>query len=507
MKRSCLTSKTGKFKTGSNNQNPVRPDKTRKTAKAVRTSVLSKSWRSIWCTRPNLDFSIQAFEGNKQDFITTVDNTLQRYLDQRLCIEEFSLRVSIGGDDDEESMPALEQWIRLVTNMGLKELRLQNSTEDYKYNHLPSVVFEAESLKYLYLDQFIVDQTTIRRILLLKNLKSLDLQRVSIKDDIFEKIILSCPLVETLAVRNCRTLTTIDATSLQNLKKFTFVNDNVPFVDDCRIKIHTPSLEVINCNGGCIPFLRGADFRNLTRLSLTGVVSRFDHLSTCKFPILEILIIFDCCGFEEIKLFIDAPKINNFDYFGDFIPSISFATTTSSSEWRSTIHLHSIDVFSSLWFVKGNELLKSLSQSIISLNIDQCYRIRENIMVQDKNVKPVVVDSLGLRFDLSSISSLMNALFCVCRPRFIDDSFFCGSGWKMDHIKCLWNILLMRREFRRKNQLSQLWFRDLEELRLVIHDKNKNEWRPITLSQWPHYRQRQGEDIITRIVLKWRQTL
>ncbi|EYU32858.1 hypothetical protein MIMGU_mgv1a022752mg, partial [Erythranthe guttata] len=430
---------------------------------AVRTSVLSKSWRSIWCTRPNLDFSIQAFEGNKQDFITTVDNTLQRYLDQRLCIEEFSLRVSIGGDDDEESMPTLEQWITLVTNMGLKELRLRNSMEDYKNNHLPPVVFDAESLKYLHLDRFIVDQITIRRILLLKNLKSLDLQRVSIKDDIFKKIILSCPLIETLAVRNCRALTTIDATSLQNLKKFTFVNDNVPFVDDCRIKIHTHSLEVINCNGGCIPFLRGADFRNLTRLSMTGVVSRFDHLSTCKFPILEILIIFDCCGFEEIKLFIDAPKINNFDYFGDFIPSISFATT-SSSEWHSTIHLHSINVFSSLWFVNLNELLKSLSQSIISLNIDQCYRIRENIMVQDKNIKPVVVDSLGLRFDLSTISSLMNALFCVCRPRFIDDSFFCGSGWKMDHINCL------------KNQLSQLWFRDLEELRLEIHDKNKDEW-------------------------------
>ncbi|EYU28246.1 hypothetical protein MIMGU_mgv1a017752mg [Erythranthe guttata] len=380
---------------------------------AVRTSVLSKSWRSIWCTRPNLDFSIQAFEGNKQDFITTVDNTLQRYLDHRLCIEEFSLRVSIGGDDDEESMPALEQWITLVTSMGLKELRLRNSTEDYKINHLPSVVFEAESLKYLHLDRFIVDQTTIRRILLLKNLKSLDLQRVSIKDDIFEKIILSSPMIETLAVRNCRTLTTIDAMSLQNLKKFTFVNDNVPFVDDCRIKIHTPSLQVIDFRGRYIPFLMGADFRNLTRLSLTDVVSPLDHLSTCKFPILEILIIFDCCGFEEIKLFIDAPKINSFDYFGDFIPSISFATTSSSSEWHSTIHLHSIDVFSSLWFVNLNELLKSLSQSIISLNIDQCSPIRENIMVQDKNIKPVVVDSLGLRFDLSSISSLMNALFCL----------------------------------------------------------------------------------------------
>ncbi|EYU35742.1 hypothetical protein MIMGU_mgv1a023364mg, partial [Erythranthe guttata] len=57
----------------------------------VRISVLSKSWRNIWCTRPNLDFSINAFDGNKQDFIFTVDSTLHRYLDQRLCVEEFRL--------------------------------------------------------------------------------------------------------------------------------------------------------------------------------------------------------------------------------------------------------------------------------------------------------------------------------------------------------------------------------------------------------------------------------
>ncbi|KAL7110854.1 hypothetical protein ACP275_05G052100 [Erythranthe tilingii] len=37
---------------------------------AVRTLALSKSWRNIWCTRPNLDFSEDSFEGRKEEFLS-----------------------------------------------------------------------------------------------------------------------------------------------------------------------------------------------------------------------------------------------------------------------------------------------------------------------------------------------------------------------------------------------------------------------------------------------------
>ncbi|EYU46821.1 hypothetical protein MIMGU_mgv11b019832mg [Erythranthe guttata] len=69
---------------------------------AVRTSVLSKSWRYIWCTRPNFDLSETNFKGNKHHFLSVVENTLQRYTDPNgLLLEEFNLTVSlIGGGDD-----------------------------------------------------------------------------------------------------------------------------------------------------------------------------------------------------------------------------------------------------------------------------------------------------------------------------------------------------------------------------------------------------------------------
>ncbi|EYU46858.1 hypothetical protein MIMGU_mgv1a017017mg [Erythranthe guttata] len=70
---------------------------------AVRTSVLSKSWRYIWCTRPNFDLSEPNFKGNKHQFISAVENTLQRYTDPNgLSLEEFNLTLSLlgGGDDN-----------------------------------------------------------------------------------------------------------------------------------------------------------------------------------------------------------------------------------------------------------------------------------------------------------------------------------------------------------------------------------------------------------------------
>ncbi|EYU31301.1 hypothetical protein MIMGU_mgv1a018336mg, partial [Erythranthe guttata] len=302
---------------------------------AVRTSVLSKSWRNIWCTRPNLNFSDATFKGNMHQFLSVVTPLYN-------CIV-------------------------------IKDLE-----------ELPSVVFGAESLQDLHLAGFVLHREAIERMVLFKNLTSLSLQRVSIEEGIFEKIISCCPLIETLDIKVSSVLRKIIVKNLYNLKYFSFSDD-----------VYRPA------------------------------------------------------SFEK-ELYI------SYQYDGDFIPSISFATVTST-EWISDIHLTcELSHDASSWFIKLHELLKSISQSKISLHFDRYSLnadrdgIRENInMVQDINGgnkhASVVVEKFKFNWlPLSLISSILNGVFSICRPRNIED-FLCGDKGEMKRIERLWKILTERK--------------------------------------------------------------
>ncbi|EYU30196.1 hypothetical protein MIMGU_mgv1a024944mg, partial [Erythranthe guttata] len=309
---------------------------------AVRTSVLSKSWREIWCTRPNLDLSDTNF---KQEFLSTVDKTLQRYSDQRICLEKFQLSMSLYcSRSDLKSVWFLKKWIRALTNMGVKEFRLSIYSKDSRRRtrcvKLPSVVFEAESLQDLHVEGFMLDRTTIKKTILSKHLKKLHLKKVNIDDRIFEKIITSCPLIETLSLESCQRLRNIKVNNhLLRLKKFSFSSSAN---EQCSIEIHPASLETIKIEFADVSFPKGAEFHSLNSLYMDRVIlSSFDDFSSCKFPSLSNLAILYCDGLdeyiEESHLFIDAPNINTFGYHGLLIPSFSFATT--SRQWSSTLFL------------------------------------------------------------------------------------------------------------------------------------------------------------------------
>ncbi|EYU30200.1 hypothetical protein MIMGU_mgv1a018462mg, partial [Erythranthe guttata] len=389
---------------------------------AVRTSVLSKSWRDIWCTRPNLDLSDTNF---KHEFLSTVDKTLQRYSDQKICLEKFQLSMSLYYSHSElKSVWFLEKWIRALTNMGVKEFRLSIYSKDSRRRRrrvkLPSVVFEAEFLEDLHVEGFMFDRTTIERNILSNHLKKLHLEKVHIEDRIFQKIISSCPLIETMILKSCKS-----------------------------IEIYPPSLETIRITRGIILFQKGAEFCNLSSLSLREVL--ISSCSSCRFP----------KSIEESQLFIDAPNIDSFVYHGFDIPSISFSTT--SREWSSTLRFLFRDD-PSLWLLKLRKLLESLSRSEISLGISQHYINAEDIFkenhdlvqdIKDENKAAVVVEELKLQGDLSYFLPVSNGLFSICRPRKI------GNVSYTDAESVLKN--LMQREGGNQDELRQLWLPDLEE--------------------------------------------
>ncbi|KAL9145561.1 hypothetical protein ABFS82_13G052300 [Erythranthe guttata] len=486
---------------------------------ATRTSVLSKQWRYIWCTRPNLDFTYtppSREDGyyyrvrgrnreNKKKFLTIVDNTLQRYHDQDVCVEEFHLSTSLG-NLDYESVPFLEKWSPVLKNTGTKKFHLSILSEHCPGRvELPPVVFGSESLQLLHVERFLLDEKSIERLVPLKHLKSLTLQRVSIKDEvILRKIISNCPSIEILDVHGILSFKRLKVVNdLRSLKKLKFYFDLLGRKSDeelCSIEIHHPSLETINISN--------------------GVESSLCHLSSCEFPSLENLEFFYCDGLKGIRVFIDAPNMVYFEYSGNFVPSISIATF--SKEWESCICISctpSNEV--PLFFVQLKEMLELLSQSKIYLDVDRL-PYSNNYIIPENNIhingrdgdKYVVVENLNILFLSYSFPSSLNGFLSICRPRYVGEFPYYdneGDSWAMEVTERLWKILTEEKEAREDNKnLDQFknnelwWFRDLEEVKLEVCHSNRDEWHATTLSELPNCDRSEFDR--TRFALKWRET-
>ncbi|KAK6138606.1 hypothetical protein DH2020_027659 [Rehmannia glutinosa] len=486
---------------------------------AVQTCVLSKSWRYVWSARPAIDFLEDFFNGNTETFLSVLNKTLQFYHDQKLCIQEFRVKML---KSDSESISLLEKWIPFFAmNKGLKTFDLYfDGSRRPAYFDLPSVVFEVESLQKLSLDRCNLNQNPIDKVLF-KHLQTLCLQRVYITEENFETILSSCPLIENLSLCGCEGLRTIKVHKLRNLNYFLFnrIYHEVYEKHLISVEIDAPTIKTIrimNCENWLhhhihFPHL-SVLFLNRVRLS-----SKSFEFFSCNLPSLEKLTLVNCYGFEEfhllsrsikhlsifrisnpIKATIDAPNILVFNYEGNISTSICFRTT--SSKWKSNIFLRNYADFeyhASSWFHKLSELLKSLSQSVISLKlIQECRIFRQIEDPPDINIyggfdKALVIEHLSLRghYSSSSFKAFLNCLFRVCRPRNISQCWYLDAhnDWQRKEeklIEFLVEILLIERDMR-----QHFWQQDLEE---VSMDENGHEWHP-------------GEGIKFRFRLKWKE--
>lgn len=471
---------------------------------AAQTSALSRQWRYIWDTRPNVAFSDSAFNGTKQAFISTVNNTLQRYHDRRLSLDEFHLSLSMAEDSDESSFSLLEEWVPRLAHMSVKEfcLSIVSKLSNVEYPHLPWVVFQVGCLRELYVRRCKLDRTVHdhHHEITLNHLKLLHLHEVRVEEEeILQNIISSCSSIQTMIIDHCQGLRRVRFDNLSNLKDLSFTDYEVSNKHkSCRIEIHEePSLETITIILSMIWF-HPQEFRNLKRLYLVHVGFAVpDHLSSCKFPNLESLTLRDCYGFEESHLFVDAPKIVRFLYAGSFIPSISFATTCSSLK-QSTVDLTSghraNDV--SLWLIKLGKLLKPLSQSKILLRLHQLPTSLSQHFQENLFELPVEVESLLLRCRVVSFPRFLNDLFRICRPTNLST-----YGYEDNEVAELLCKILIERESGDRDQLW--WARDLEDARIEIYEKNRQKWDEVTVSEYLMMMKGKGE-YTSRFILKWR---
>ncbi|KAL3634937.1 hypothetical protein CASFOL_022026 [Castilleja foliolosa] len=481
---------------------------------AIRTCVLSKSWRYLWHGRLNFEFrDDEICLQIKNEVWSFIDKTLQRYFDQNLSLQKFLVNICSAAD-----FVLLQKWIPIVImNMGVKSLNLifHRSTEGKDFP-LPLLVFQSESIVELHLQG--CDFSTLKSAenLMLNNLQTLRLHAVNITDDIFEKIISSCPLIENLYISFCTGLKSIKLNKHHNVKDFGYTA-----VRGINIEIENPyTLECFHfvnfCTDWFVPF-KNMDFLRLKSLKLFKVklfAETFDYFSSF-FPCLNELILNKCDGLKEFRLlsssikrltimmdsinpgermkaFIDTPNMLYFEYSGGnvVLPSIEF--TTMSNEWKSKISLWYTLLRSDKKILKLNKLLKALSQSHITLDIfpNECKKLHINDSYGGL-YKPVVVEHLKLSGYVSSSfnPAILNCLFRICRPRYIQMDM-CSDV----QTKC--NLL----EYISKLIPDETGY--LEEVSIEVWDKKAKEWHCVKETSFPALR---FFEQLIRFQLTWKE--
>ncbi|KAL3634946.1 hypothetical protein CASFOL_022000 [Castilleja foliolosa] len=481
---------------------------------AVRTSVLSKSWRYLWHGRLNVELYDNCF-ARKKEFWSFVDKTLQRYLDQNLSLQKFLVCIFHCDVD----LVLLQKWIPvLIMNMGVRSLNLITTS----FFSLPLVIFQSESLVELHLqlcDLKILESTNN---VMLNNLLTLRLHYLDITDEIFEKIISGCPLIENLDLLYCFFLKSIKLRKHRNIKNFACIT-----LKEIIIEIEEPhileSFYIENCCSDWFLRHRNTHFPHLKSLNLNSVQlpETLNNFSSF-FPCLNELILDSCPGLKEFRLlsssikrltirtdrvnpgkrinaFIDTPNILYFEYSGHgFLPSIKF--TTTSNEWKSQITLCYEQEYSdndaTSWFLKLNKMLKALSQSHITLSLDPDEY--QKLHINDSYggfYKPVVVEHLKLRECYSSYfdPAILNCFFRIFRPCYIH----------MDSGVARLNLAEYISKLIPDETGCYFWLQDLEEISTEVGNMEANEWHWVQTTSLTALRSQQQ----IRYRLTWKEQL
>lgn len=164
---------------------------------AVQTSVLSTKWRYRWAALPYLVFDNQSVLVSAQDH-TLVKNKLVNIVDHVLLLHTGPIHKFKLSHRDLQGVTDIDRWILFLSRGSLKEFILE-IWKGHRYR-LPSSVYLFQNLIHLELFNCLLKPPS--NFNGFKNLKSLDLQHITMDQLAFEYMISSCPLLERLTLMN-----------------------------------------------------------------------------------------------------------------------------------------------------------------------------------------------------------------------------------------------------------------------------------------------------------------
>ncbi|XP_077243302.1 F-box/LRR-repeat protein At3g26922-like [Tasmannia lanceolata] len=239
----------------------------------ISTSFLSKGWRYLWRSIPNMDFGDPRLRRlrNVKDIARFVDQSIALHDDSK--IREF--RISFHYKDDYSSR--VDSWIDFAVRHNVEELCLDcwkgkfgfSKLRNYDLYKLPSSLFGCESLTSLTLKHC---DLNLPSSMSFSSLKTLNLVQIELNGTMVKDLTSNCPLLENLTIVDCnrKSALNIYAANLR-LRSLKIIDYYYKCKAGTQIEIYAPNLLSLE--------LRGATLRiNYLVQNLLSLVEATIHL-------------------------------------------------------------------------------------------------------------------------------------------------------------------------------------------------------------------------------------
>ncbi|KAF8029671.1 hypothetical protein BT93_E2178 [Corymbia citriodora subsp. variegata] len=250
------------------------------TKDAIRTSVLSKRWRSTWTANAHTSFFMPYCDSRRmfRNFMAFMDAVLLRYTAIKVKSFHFDApfanfqELSIDGWLQSAIRPTIDRWLHFAVGHDVEEVSM-TLFEDNIYV-LPQFLFDCTTLVSFHLSCCCF---TMIGVVNWYSLKRLHIENAELEDDAMMRVLSGCPVLEFFELKGCWGLEHIKVES-RALRELVIDSHNFRHGQHATLEMYTPHLLKLHLLGKSI----GGEFKldevsSLVEAELNFEISTFEY--------------------------------------------------------------------------------------------------------------------------------------------------------------------------------------------------------------------------------------